>query len=147
MPSISDVRWVGSDRTSAVRLPSVACAVVTIAAFKSALLLIGLGRTLRWMRRRAQELPARASVSPDQVALCEYTVALAAALYPGRAMCLERSLALFYLARRAGIPVTYHQGVQPRPFAAHAWIEYQGAILNDVPEHVHTFRPFPQVCP
>jgi hypothetical protein len=72
---------------------------------------------------------------------------MAAAFYPGRALCLERSLTLFYFARLAGVPVTYHHGVQPLPFAAHAWVEYDGHVINDTDEHVITYRRLPQVCP
>jgi hypothetical protein len=81
------------------------------------------------------------------VTACEYAVALAAALYLGRALCLERSLTLFYFARRVGIPVTYHHGVQPMPFAAHAWVEYEGRVINDIDENVLNYRRLPQVCP
>jgi hypothetical protein len=81
------------------------------------------------------------------VTASEYAVAMAAALYPGRAMCLERSLALFYFGRRAGIPLTYHHGVLPLPFSAHAWVEYEGHVVNDLQEYVLGFRPLPQVCP
>jgi hypothetical protein len=81
------------------------------------------------------------------ITACDYAVAMAAALYPGRALCLERSLALFYFARRAGIPVTYHHGVQPLPFAAHAWVEFEGRVINDTDEHVLSYRRLPQVCP
>jgi hypothetical protein len=120
---------------------------MTIMIVKAALASIGIGHTLRWMKRRIGLTSTAENIPDDRVRMLEYTVALAAALYPGRAMCLERSLALFYLARRHGIPVTYHHGVQPLPFKAHAWVEYHGLVINDVQEHIDTYRRLPQVCP
>jgi hypothetical protein len=75
------------------------------------------------------------------VAASEYAVAMAAALYPGHAACLERSLTLYWHLRRAGVPVAYRMGVQMYPFLAHAWVERDGVPINDVPEHVRLFRP------
>ena len=69
-------------------------------------------------------------------------MALLCALYPGRAKCLERSLTLYRVLREQGVSVTYCQGVMTHPFAAHAWIEYQGAVLNDIPEHVGQYARF-----
>ncbi|HSY82833.1 MAG TPA: lasso peptide biosynthesis B2 protein [Gemmatimonadaceae bacterium] len=118
-----------------------------IAVVKARLAIYGLGPTLRWIRRHEASVPCTALAPTAFVTACEYAIALAASLYPGRALCLERSLALFYFARRIGIPVTYHHGVQPLPFAAHAWIEYQGRVVNDAVEHVQEYRRLPQVCP
>jgi hypothetical protein len=148
MRDVRRVRWIGRATTpDGTSVPSVARSFVAITLVKLALTAGGLGRVTRWMRRRLTQVPAAPGVSEDGVAACEYSVAMAAAFYPGRAMCMERSLALLYLARRAGIPVTYHHGVQPVPFAAHAWVEYDGRVVNDVPEHVQLYQRFPQVCP
>jgi len=81
------------------------------------------------------------------VKTAEWSVAMAAAFYPGRAQCLERSLVLYYLLRRQGIPVQYCHGVQPFPLVSHAWIEYQGEVINDVPERVREFARFPDQLP
>jgi hypothetical protein len=37
--------------------------------------------------------------------------------------------------------------VQPYPFQAHAWIEYQGEVVNDVPEHARFFARLPEQLP
>ena len=66
---------------------------------------------------------------------------MAAALYPGRAACLERSLVLYWWLRRAGVPVQFRMGAQLYPFLAHAWVERDGRVINDVAEHVKLFRP------
>jgi transglutaminase-like putative cysteine protease len=72
---------------------------------------------------------------------------MAGALYLGRAKCLEQSLALYYLLRRQGVAVAYCQGVQPYPFRAHAWVEYRGQVINDVPEHARFFARLPEQLP
>lgn len=72
---------------------------------------------------------------------------MAGAFYPGRARCLEQSLALYYLLRRQGVAVKYCHGVQFYPFQAHAWIEYEGSVINDVAPHVKHFARFPDQLP
>lgn len=147
MKSNPRVHWLKARQGDGFRVPSVAFCSWTIAQIRVALKVIGVGRTLRWIRARIEAVPLVTTVSIEDLRACEYSVAMAAAFFPGRAECLERSLAFFYLARRLGIPVTYHHGVQPVPFKAHAWVEFDGQIVNDVPEHVQLFDRLPQVCP
>jgi hypothetical protein len=59
------------------------------------------------------------------------TVAAAASLYPRRALCLEQSLVLLVLLRRRGHAAELRFGVRPYPFHAHAWIEIEGAPVNE----------------
>jgi hypothetical protein len=79
----------------------------------------------------------------ESILATEHSVAMAGALYPGRALCLEQSLVLYYILRRQGVAVRYRQGVIAFPFEAHAWIEYLGEVINDVPEHARRFVPLP----
>jgi hypothetical protein len=83
----------------------------------------------------------------DAVRGAARSVAMAAALYPGRARCLEQSLVLYYLLRRRGVAVRYRQGVMPHPFQAHAWIEYDGEVITDVAEHAAQFSSLPDQLP
>jgi hypothetical protein len=122
-------------------VPSVGGTLLRIALLKAALAAAGFGRTWRWIQASAQRVPTRRVVDTTVVARAEYAVAMAAALYPGHAACLERSLMLYWQLRRAGVPVTYRMGVQMYPFLAHAWVEHEGVPINDVPEHVRLFRP------
>jgi hypothetical protein len=58
--------------------------------------------------------------------------------------CLEQSLVLLWLLRKRGIPAGLRIGARKEAdrFEAHAWVEYQGAALNDAGnEHLH-FVPF-----
>jgi len=100
----------------------------------------GLDRTRRVLMSRVR--PATHDAHDRRlIDECVHSVALAAAFFPGRALCLERSLTLWYVLRSRGIPVELRLGVQTFPFAAHAWVSYQGNPLNDVREHVEHFQP------
>jgi hypothetical protein len=61
-----------------------------------------------------------------------------------RANCLERSLTLWSLLRRQGINADLRIGVRTAgdQFEAHAWIEYQGVVLNDTPDITERFAGF-----
>jgi hypothetical protein len=71
------------------------------------------------------------------------TLEAAATVFPGRARCLEQSLALYVILRRSGIPAVLRVGAQALPFAAHAWVELFGQPLNSDPEVIRGFVPFP----
>ena len=45
--------------------------------------------------------------------------------------CLPRSIAIYVLLRRQGVPATLRVGVKRFPFAAHAWVECLGGVLDD----------------
>ena len=115
---------------------------------KVALHLHGLSWTINSIRRRtaaaSEEMP---SPSANAIAAIESRVALAGALYPGRAACLEQSLVLYYLLRRLRAPVQFRLGVQAHPFLAHAWVEVDGQPVNDIVEHVKWFTPLPDLPP
>jgi Transglutaminase-like superfamily len=74
----------------------------------------------------------------------------AAARYGLGSTCLEKSLALWWLLRREGIVSSVRIGARKTPgkFEAHAWVERDGAALNEPgAEHRHyaTFdAAFPQ---
>jgi hypothetical protein len=69
-------------------------------------------------------------------------LALAAAFYPRRALCLEQSLALCWLLRRRSVPAELRIGVQPMPFHAHAWVEVGGRVINEREEVTSSFVAF-----
>jgi hypothetical protein len=60
-------------------------------------------------------------------------VAIAARHAPYRVKCLSRSLTLWWLLLGQGIQSDLRIGITPSPgqFEAHAWIEYQGVVIND----------------
>lgn len=124
-----------------VRPPSTAAAALALAATKLGLATLGLARLTRlveWGCRPAGAAPGNA----DGVArTAMHRVAVAAAFFPGRALCLEQSVALYWLLRRRGLAVRLRLGVNVYPFLAHAWVEHAGAPLNESAEYVATLVP------
>lgn len=60
----------------------------------------------------------------------------------GRAdRCLPRSLAMYFLCRSWGVPIQCIIGVRSDPFAAHAWTQDGGRVLNDSAEQVRHYSP------
>ena len=66
------------------------------------------------------------------VEICQ-AVDLAAVLYFRRVLCLQRSAATACLLKKYGYPAQLVIGVQQLPFAAHAWVEMNGLVVNDKP--------------
>ena len=61
------------------------------------------------------------------------------------ANCLQRSLALSFELQRVGIENQLRIGISnDGQFKAHAWIEHEGAVLNDSPEVLREYSPFPE---
>jgi hypothetical protein len=128
-------------REQDLRIPSLLRCGLMIVLVKVLLKIRGFGPTIHWIQRRATVMSIRGEVDDETINVSERNVALACALYPGRAQCLERSLVLYYLLRRQGVDLRFVNGVKVDPFAAHAWIEYRGRPLNDVAEHVALYTP------
>ncbi len=124
-----------------VRVPSMLRCGFLIMGVKFALKTLGFAKTGQLVRKHATKAQLVDRVDRAVVAAVEHRVAIAGALYPGRALCLEQSLVLWYCLRRAGVPAEFRMGVQSHPFVAHAWVEYQGEVINDVLEHVKWFTP------
>jgi hypothetical protein len=127
--------------------PSLLTCFLTIVAVKIMLKWKGFGRTLQYLHRRLSVVAVAPGAHDALVRATERNVALMAALYPGRARCLEQSLALYWLLRRRGVPVEFAIGAQPYPFAAHAWVTYNGKPVNDLAEHVAWYLPLPLPLP
>jgi hypothetical protein len=60
--------------------------------------------------------------------------------YPKKALCLQRSAITTCLLREQGIAARMIVGARAMPMAAHAWVEVDGAIVNDWPR-VRKFYP------
>ena len=127
--------------------PGLSSCGLTIVAVKVMLTWIGFGRTLQYLHRGLSAVAAAPGTHEALVRATERNVAFVAALYPGRARCLEQSLALYWLLRRRGVPVEFVIGAQPYPFAAHAWVTYNGKPVNDLAEHVAWYLPLPLPLP
>lgn len=113
--------------------------------------LVALGRrALRF--RRLQSLVARALPlrkcphSPPDPRVAEpiaRAVSIAARHGLVRANCLERSLVLWGLLRRAGLAATLQLGARrvDGRFEAHAWVDLDGTVLNDADDVAGRFAP------
>jgi Transglutaminase-like superfamily len=99
---------------------------------------LGVSRTLRlWPR---QPLAARAGMPR-----AARWIRIAARYAPGADTCLVRSLALLAVLRRHGIAAELRLGVaasRPR-LDAHAWVEVNGAPVNDSADVATRYAPFP----
>lgn len=65
-------------------------------------------------------------------------------LFPAREApldCLPRSLALTRFLRLAGWPAEHVIGVALHPFEAHAWVEVDGAAIDENPASLHRYTP------
>jgi hypothetical protein len=58
--------------------------------------------------------------------------------------CLAKSLTLWWLLARQGIPSQLRIGIrkEEQKFEAHAWVERDGAALNEPDEHHHHYSAF-----
>ena len=61
--------------------------------------------------------------------------------YRAREKCLLDSLVLTRFLHICDIPVTLVLGVAPKPFTAHAWVQFGSIVLNDKAEHVQMYTP------
>lgn len=127
------------------RVPHVVTCTVLLAAADLCLKMFGLRRSVRLARRLVGRAPERGGADRARVMEIARAVATAAAFYPGRAQCLEQSLALYLLLRRRGIPAELRIGVQPFPFVAHAWVEHDGHAVNEQDDFVTRLATFPSL--
>jgi hypothetical protein len=97
----------------------------------------------RWPATRAGGFgtPEEAAARARSVAR---VVAIASGRGPVRATCLRRSLLLWWLLRRDGIPAALRVGVNREGggLHAHAWVEHSGLPLNDAHDVALRFPPF-----
>ena len=141
-PAREEPRVVSSALRGPLRVPSGLACALTLVSATLALRMLGLRRSLAIAGRLSRRRPAAESPSSEFLAGVVRKVDTAAAFFPGRALCLEQSLALFLSLRRAGVPAELRMGVQPYPFAAHAWVEYEGEPVGESYERAGNFVPF-----
>lgn len=122
--------------------PSVALTALVLGFVKLSLAVGGFGRTFtaaQWLLRRRPT----GSAPAETLTAMSHRVAVVAAFFPGRALCLEQSTALWLLLRGRGIDADLRLGVQPYPWGAHAWVEHRGEPVNERPEFTRNFVPLP----
>ena len=102
-------------------------------------------RRVRWVAGRLHPRRTTHARSGSDTARLAAAMVQAASRRAGlRPNCLERSLTLWWLLRRHGIVADLHIGVRrvEHSLLAHAWVECDGAVLNDVANIRDIFPPF-----
>jgi hypothetical protein len=72
---------------------------------------------------------------PSSSADVVWAVDEACVWYIRRVACLQRSVVTTWLLRRHGINGELVIGYRPVPFESHAWVEVNGAIVNDLAQY------------
>lgn len=118
---------------------------------QATVLLIGARLGLRFIDFRAQEntrgtdaAPPRSESDLARASAIARIVAIASAHTPVTVACLHRSLVLWWLLRRSGIPCELRLGARAGsgPFGAHAWVQCAGVALNEDAAHLAQYAPF-----
>ena len=68
---------------------------------------------------------------PDVTERICSAVDMACIWYWKEVLCLQRSAATTCLLKRHGVHAQLMIGAQQMPFRAHAWVEVEGAVVND----------------
>ena len=91
---------------------------------------------------------ADGALSQESISTLVRMVTVAANRGPVKANCLPRSLATWWLLRRRGLECELRLGVKPRDEAiqAHAWVEFDGRVLNGEPGVEQQFSAFERVA-
>jgi len=107
---------------------------------------VGLRKTQSWLARNS---PGPTVLSAEQtqadVRRAAQMMAVACRRYPLRSSCLPRTIVLWSLLRQRGIATDVRIGARGNSqgeFQAHAWLEWNGEVLNDVADVGRQYRPF-----
>lgn len=93
----------------------------------------------------AARWPARPPVADTRLVIDQLRLATARVQryspLPGN--CLSRSIVLWWRLRRRGLAPDLRLGVSLAggEFAAHAWVEHEGRVLNDTPDVARRYPP------
>lgn len=107
---------------------------------------MGLRRTQSWLTRSSlgKMIPPTEQTRAN-VRRAAQMVAVACRRYPLRSSCLPRTIVLWSLLRRRGLDTNVRIGVRgdaEANFQAHAWLEWNGEVLNDAAEVGSQYLPF-----
>ena len=121
-------------------------ALVVLPFVTLGLRLAGLRRCQRWLARRTGGSDARGMTGDEQrrIQRTVQMARLAARHALGAPTCLTQSLVCWWLLRGQGIDSDLRIGTRKEngQFEAHAWVEYQGLVLNDRSDVQQRFTPF-----
>lgn len=103
--------------------------------------LFGWSRAVRVWEHVYPQPVADLSPSADTLGTLDHVVRQTAACSLSRIQCKERALACIALARGRGIPARLIVGITYDPLEGHVWVESEGRIISDNPEHCRLFEP------
>ena len=127
------------------RLALTVRALLMFVALDVGFRLFGFPRVYGLVRQWAGrfEIANESAATPSAVDRTLLAVASATRYYWRRRLdCLPRSLTTYLLLRQQGVFATLRIGVRRYPFGAHAWVECQGRVLEDL---VNPWRHEPYV--
>lgn len=114
----------GKLRVAASVIALAIASVLVRSSFQATLSLVRLSKRV-WCRR---------SPTPRQAADTVAAVSQAARIYPGRAACLEQSLAAVLLAAASRRRLDWCLGSATDPYRFHAWVEISGSPVCPIGE-------------
>jgi hypothetical protein len=118
-------------------LPIAACA----------LRFVQMKTVMSWMERFSKErLPFKGNKDEirDLTETAQRMLEAASRYGVARGNCLSKSIVLCHLLRRTGLPAKLRVGGRKEgpQFAAHAWVEFNGLVIDDSEELHKDFVPF-----
>jgi hypothetical protein len=134
-------RWKGFWRLAPRERLVVVRAAIMLSLTAAGLRVLGFPRWRRVLEKFVANVPPATAGAASRLALAREVTRLAEKAErrgPLRPNCLERSLVLWWLLRRRGLPAELRIGARKEDsrFEAHAWVELEGQVLNDS-ETVH----------
>ena len=135
--------WSSLSRSDRALLISVVFLLPIVA---TSLKTVGLRKTQSWLGRNtlAPTDPPTEQTRAN-VRRAAYLVAVACRRHPVRSGCLPRTIVLWSLLRRLGIDADVRIGVRcdtEGEVQAHAWLEWNGEVLNDAADVARQYLPF-----
>ena len=135
--------WNSLSKSDRGLLMSAACLLPIVAA---SLKTVGLQRTQCWLAGNTRPpVPPTKDQTRAAVRRAVNMVAAAYRLHPVRSSCLPRTVVLWILLQRRGIGADVRIGVRYNTqgqFESHAWLEWNGEVLNDAADVARQYLPF-----
>ena len=107
---------------------------------------VGLRRTQSWLTRNSLvPMVPPTEQTRANVRRAAQMVAAACRQLPLRCACLPRTVVLWSLLRRRGMDADVRIGVRcdtQGEFQAHAWLEWNGEVINDAGDVARQYLPF-----
>lgn len=102
---------------------------------------LGFDRTFQWIAKAGRKAPRAAEdVAEHEVEAIFAAVQRANRFYYRRRLdCLPKALATYRFLRLHRVPAQLCLGVRKYPFSGHAWVEFEGKVLDDQPDRVRGY--------